>query len=85
MWKRESILRKGIIMKDQILIDKYNELGKAHAEAMNQLAKKDEIIKELRDFNHKFIKIMNATSMSFSSFEVLELVNEVKKKVEELS
>ena len=37
-------------MKDQMLEDKYNELGKAHAEAMNQLAKKDEIIKELKKF-----------------------------------
>lgn len=52
--------------------------------AQEKLAKKDEIIKELKDFNQKFIKIMNATSMSFSSFEVLDLVNEVKKKIEEL-
>ena len=34
-------------MKDQMLIDKYNELGKAHAETVSQLAKKDEIIKKL--------------------------------------
>ncbi len=27
-------------MKDQMLIDKYNELGKAHIETVNQLAKK---------------------------------------------
>ena len=33
-------------MKDQMLIDKYNELGKAHVETVNQLAKKDGIIKE---------------------------------------
>ncbi len=33
-------------MKDQMLIDKYNELGKAHIETVNQLLKKDELIKE---------------------------------------
>ena len=47
-------------MKDQMLEDKYNELGKAHAEAMNQLAKKDEIIKELKgDIDKLSNKITN--------------------------
>ena len=66
-------------MKDQMLIDKYNELGKAHTETVSQLAKKDEIIKELKIV----ISLLKQNVEGMSSFTFIEL-QRIEKKIEEL-
>ena len=77
-------------MKDQMLEDKYNELGKAHAEAMNQLAKKDEIIKELKiysDFLSQYSDCDDSCSWARHSSRCRSVTKRIldhKNKIEEL-
>lgn len=49
-----------------------------------KLAKKDEIIKELKEILDSFIDLSNKTSMTFSSVYASDLVNKAIKKIEEL-
>ena len=70
-------------MKDQMLEDKYNELGKAHAEAMNQLAKKDEIIKELKRL-YFYADIKNWQTPESQGFRVDDFCLGVADMIEEI-
>ena len=70
-------------MKDQVLEDKYNEPGKAHAEAMNHLAKKDEIIKELKRL-YFYADIKNWQTPESQGFRVDDFCLGVADMIEEI-
>ena len=74
-------------MKDQMLIDKYNELGKAHVETVNQLAKKDELIKERDELIKSGINYMTEAHSIFTpnvtNSLALDWIEKAKKLVGE--